>query len=121
MCGINGIVNSSKHLDINLKTQISSMNDLIIHRGPDEDGFYFNKNHDYEIAMSMRRLSIIDISGGNQPIYNNDKSIIIVFNGEIYNYAILRKELKKNKIKFNTKSDTEVVLRIYEYYGIKRN
>ena len=83
MCGINGIVSKEK----NKEKVIKEMNDKILHRGPDAEGIYV----DEFIALGQRRLSIIDISGGNQPIYNEDKSILEVYNGEIYNY----KELKE--------------------------
>jgi asparagine synthase (glutamine-hydrolysing) len=89
------------------------MNDRIIHRGPDDDGRFCTDS----IAMGMRRLSIIDLSTGNQPMYNNTRDIVIVFNGEIYNYKILKAELEADGIQFNTHSDTEVILKLYEKYG----
>ncbi|MFK5879320.1 MAG: asparagine synthase (glutamine-hydrolyzing) [Flavobacteriaceae bacterium] len=119
MCGINGII---YHQQINcnqLKSEIASMNDKIIHRGPDDDGVYtFSDNKGYSVAMGMRRLSIIDLNSGKQPIYSGDEQIVIVFNGEIYNYKVLKKELENEGIKFNTKSDTEVILKLYETYGV---
>src|SRR5690606_18390414 len=69
------------------------------------------------LAMGMRRLSIIDLSAGKQPIYSDDKQIVIVFNGEIYNYQHLRKELMASGVTFNTHSDTEVILKLYETQG----
>lgn len=107
MCGINGIV--SKNQD--KQELIKKMNDKIIHRGPDAEGLYID---DY-VALGQRRLSIIDLSGGNQPIYNEDKSILIVFNGEIYNYLELKKELSDHT--FKTNSDTEVLVHAYEEWG----
>ena len=89
------------------------MNHAIIHRGPDEDGFYVNQN----VGLAMRRLSIIDLASGQQPIYNADKTKAIVFNGEIYNYQTLRAELEEQGHTFYTKSDTEVVLHLYDMYG----
>ena len=87
MCGIAGFIN-----DKNPKEKIiKKMTDRIIHRGPDAEGFYV----DEDIALGHRRLSIIDLKGGDQPIYNEDKSIVVVFNGEIYNYPELRSELEK--------------------------
>lgn len=112
MCGINGIISSLQ--DHSLTNVLSSMNDLIIHRGPDQDGFF---NYENRVFMAMRRLSIIDLSSGKQPISNEDNTITIVFNGEIYNYIELRNKLINNGISFKTNSDTEVVLKMYEFYG----
>ena len=101
MCGFVGYVNKEKD-----KTKtIKLMNDMIIHRGPDSEGYYT----DSDIALGFRRLSIIDLKGGDQPIYNEDKSMVIVFNGEIYNYRELKEDLIKKGHKFTTKSDTEVI------------
>ena len=87
------------------------MNNRIIHRGPDAEGIYVD---DY-VALGQRRLSIIDIKGGDQPIYNEDKSVLIVYNGEVYNYKELKEELKEYK--FTTNTDTEVILHGYEKWG----
>ena len=87
--------------------------DIIKHRGPDSDGYYVNG----DVALGFRRLSIIDLDGGTQPIYNEKKDKVIVFNGEIYNYKEIRKELLDKGYKFSTKSDTEVILHGYEEYG----
>ena len=113
MCGINGII--TKHSNRKLKYQLQLMNQQIIHRGPDENGVYINDF--YNVGMAMTRLSIIDLQTGSQPIFNDDKSLIIVFNGEIYNFLSLRKQLKSKGITFNTTSDTEVVLKLYEQYS----
>ena len=86
MCGINGIISKEKNKD----KLIKEMNNRIIHRGPDAEGIYVD---DY-VALGQRRLSIIDIKGGDQPIYNEDKSVLIVYNGEVYNYKELKEELK---------------------------
>uniref|UniRef100_UPI004048B9F8 asparagine synthetase B family protein n=1 Tax=Mariniflexile sp. TaxID=1979402 RepID=UPI004048B9F8 len=117
MCGINGIISFKKELKVNLKSEISIMNNLIVHRGPDDDGVFNYNDSDYSIAMGMRRLSIIDLSDGKQPIYSDNKKIVIVFNGEIYNYKILRKELINDGVIFKTQSDTEVILKLYETEG----
>lgn len=109
MCGIVGFVNDKK----DKKKIIKKMNDKIIHRGPDSEGFFT----DDFIALGHRRLSIIDLSSGLQPMYNEDKTMVIVFNGEIYNYIELRTELKKKKHKFATSCDTEVLLHGYEEWG----
>ena len=111
MCGINGII--SKSLEIDLNKNINKMNDKIIHRGPDDDGFYYETNINFSVALGMRRLSIIDLFNGGQPMYSDDKQVVIVFNGEIYNYQKLKKELEKNNISFRTNSDTEVILKLY--------
>jgi asparagine synthase (glutamine-hydrolysing) len=112
MCGINGYV--SKTVVDNLSQKVDGMNYSIFHRGPDEDGFFI---YDNRIAMAMRRLSIIDLSTGSQPIYNDSKSLVITFNGEIYNYKILRQSLQEKGVSFSTSGDTEVVLKMYEHYG----
>lgn len=114
MCGINGVLFSNTSSDIRRK--INEMNDAIIHRGPDEEGTYIYQER---LAMGMRRLSIIDLSTGNQPIYNDDRSLVIVFNGEIYNFLILKEDLKAKGVVFRTNSDTEVLLKMYETYGVE--
>ena len=111
MCGFVGYINKEK----NKKDNIKKMADLIAHRGPDSEGYYTDEN----IALGFRRLSIIDLNGGSQPIYNSDKTKVIVFNGEIYNYQELRKQLTKKGYKFQTKTDTEVILHGYEEYNEK--
>ena len=111
MCGFVGYINKEK----DKKDNIKKMADLIAHRGPDSDGYYCDEN----IALGFRRLSIIDLNSGDQPIYNADKTKVIVFNGEIYNYQKLRKELIKKGYKFKTKTDTEVILHGYEEYKEK--
>jgi asparagine synthase (glutamine-hydrolysing) len=111
MCGIVGITNSgSRRADGEV---LKRMNEAIIHRGPDDDGFYINEN----VGLAMRRLSIIDLAHGKQPIFNSDKTKVIVFNGEIYNFQKLRAELEKDGHEFQTRSDTEVILHLYEKYG----
>lgn len=107
MCGIAGII--SRELRDKEKV-IKRMTDIIVHRGPDDAGFYCRDN----VALGMRRLSIIDIEGGHQPIVSDDGNFVIIFNGEIYNFKELRDELKKEGYNFNTKTDTEVVLKLYE-------
>lgn len=109
MCGITGFVSEEK----NKKKIIKKMADRIAHRGPDAEGFYTDEH----VALGHRRLSIIDINTGIQPMFNEDDSLVVVFNGEIYNYIELKAELKKKKHKFKTKSDTEVLLHGYEEWG----
>lgn len=108
MCGFVGYVNKEKNKQDNIK----KMADLIAHRGPDSEGYYCDK----DVALGFRRLSIIDLKGGSQPIYNEDKTKIIVFNGEIYNYKELKKDLIEKGYEFQTKTDTEVILHGYEEY-----
>ena len=112
MCGFVGFVNTEHNVEANEKT-IRAMADRIIHRGPDQDDYYV----DDEVSLGFRRLSIIDLDGGSQPITNADDSKVIVFNGEIYNYQELREELLAKGYAFKTKTDTEVILHGYEEYG----
>ncbi len=112
MCGICGIFNiDGKPTDRHI---LKKMADTISHRGPDGDGYHVQNN----IALGHRRLSIIDLKGGDQPIYNEDNSICIIFNGEIYNYIELREDLKKLGHLFKTASDTEVIIHGYEEWGL---
>lgn len=106
MCGIAGFISKDKKKDEIIK----KMCDRLIHRGPDGEGYYTDNN----IALGHRRLSIIDIKGGSQPMYSTDNSLVIVFNGEIYNYQELKEELD---YPFQTKSDTEVLLAGYQKWG----
>jgi asparagine synthase (glutamine-hydrolysing) len=112
MCGICGIYyrNGVKRADLG---EITRMTGTIIHRGPDEDGFYVNGN----VAMGMRRLSIIDLAGGKQPISNESDDLWVVFNGEIYNYPELRQRIEQKGHRFKTRTDTEIILHCYEEYG----
>jgi len=117
VCGINGVILTKKTEVSNINKMLQIMNQLIIHRGPDDDGFFVDANEHYSIGMSMRRLSIIDLNTGSQPIYNQDKTIVIVFNGEIYNYQKLKNKLINKGVIFSTQSDTEVILKLYEKFG----
>ena len=115
MCGINGnLIYEEK----SLLEDINAMNNLIIHRGPDDDGVFFETNKSFSVALGMRRLSIIDLSNGNQPMNSVDEKVIIVFNGEIYNYKVLRSKLEARNITFKTNSDTEVILKMYLEFGV---
>ena len=109
MCGFVGFCSKKEKK----REIIEKMNSLIVHRGPDSDGYYV----DDDIALGFRRLSIIDLEGGSQPIENEDKSKVIVFNGEIYNFKEIRKDLENKGHIFKTNCDTEVVLHGYEEYG----
>lgn len=118
MCGINGVIVNEQIPLSQLKGIINKMNDEIIHRGPDDSGLFVESQEIFSLTMGMRRLSIIDLTSGQQPIYTEDKNIVIVFNGEIYNYKSIRAELKSKNIEFQTKSDTEVILKLYKHEGI---
>ena len=111
MCGIVGIVSKSK----NKEKELKKMMDRIRHRGPDGDGNYI----DGDFALGHLRLSIIDLKTGSQPMISQNKNFVIVFNGEIYNYLELKSELESLGHKFKTKSDTEVLLTMFEEYGEK--
>ncbi len=113
MCGIAGVVNFNNASPIS-QGLLENMVNTLYHRGPDEAGMAIHGS----AALGMRRLSIIDLSGGSQPIYNEDKSIWTVFNGEIYNFPDLKKELESKGHIFKTNSDTEVIVHGYEEYGM---
>ncbi len=112
MCGICGFAINRK-FDGDRFSLLKSLNHTLDHRGPDSDGYYLND----DIGMGMRRLAIIDIASGDQPIFNEDGSIAIVYNGEIYNFQELRDQLERYDHKFTTNSDTEVVIHAYEQWG----
>ncbi len=112
MCGITGFINNTE----NTEAVLGRMMDRIRHRGPDAEGKYI----DSSIALGHRRLSIIDVSSqGDQPIFNEDGSLVIVFNGEIYNYRSIREKLIEAGHNFRTNTDTEVLVHGYEEYGDK--
>lgn len=112
MCGIAGIV-SSEHGDRIDAAAVRTMCDAIFHRGPDDEGIFVKDG----AGLGMRRLSIIDIAGGHQPVFNEDGTIWVVYNGEIYNFPELRLELEARGHRFYTHSDTEVIVHLYEDLG----
>ncbi|HLV85910.1 MAG TPA: asparagine synthase (glutamine-hydrolyzing) [Candidatus Sulfotelmatobacter sp.] len=114
MCGIAGIFefDRTKQIDPGVLRRMCS---TIAHRGPDDEGFYIDGN----LGMAMRRLSIIDLKSGHQPISNEDGTAWIVFNGEIYNQSVLREQLEKSGHRFRSRSDTEVIVHLYEEYGVE--
>jgi len=112
MCGITGYIPFRGAPGIGWE-RLKTMVDTLYHRGPDEDGLGIHN----KVAMGMRRLSIIDLSGGSQPIYNENKTVWTVFNGEIYNFPDLRKELEAKGHGFRTNTDTEVIVHAYEEFG----
>jgi asparagine synthase (glutamine-hydrolysing) len=112
MCGICGVFHSDPSQRVN-RELLAAMNRQIVHRGPDDDGFFVDGN----AGLAMRRLSIIDIQTGHQPLSNEDGNIWIVFNGEIYNHQDLRKDLQARGHRYRTQSDTETIVHLYEEYG----
>ena len=111
MCGICGYV--TRNGEPVERALLQTMNDALRHRGPDGDGFFVRDN----IGLAMRRLAIIDVAGGWQPIYNETESVVVVFNGEIYNFGALRDELQSRGHIFKTHSDTEPIVHGYEEWG----
>ncbi len=113
MCGIAGIYTKQSATPEELSRVVHSMTDCLTHRGPDDQGFYIGKN----VALGHRRLSIIDLKTGHQPIFNEDRTICIVFNGEIYNYKEIKAELLQKGHRFSSESDTETIIHAYEEWG----
>ena len=111
MCGIVGYLNLNNQ-DAS-KGLLNKMNQLMYSRGPDDEGYFLESN----FGMAMRRLSIIDLKYGSQPIYSKDKSKVLIFNGEIYNYVELRESLEKEGVSFRTNSDSEVIIELFEKHG----
>jgi asparagine synthase (glutamine-hydrolysing) len=112
MCGICGIFNRERTLGVERET-LRRMNQRIVHRGPDDEGLFAEGN----VGLAMRRLSIIDVKTGHQPIANEDESVWIVYNGELYNHLELRKDLEARGHRYRTKSDTETIVHLYEEHG----
>src|SRR5213592_2456803 len=112
MCGIAGVIYDDRSRAVKLD-ELKRMSDTLTHRGPDDEGFFVDQN----VGLAMRRLNVIDLVTGHQPISNEDGSVWIVFNGEIYNYPELRKELEKKGHRFSTNTDTETIVHAYEEYG----
>ncbi len=111
MCGINGVFRFDG--EAVGREELEVMNNLMAHRGPDDEGYYLKDN----IGLAMRRLAIIDLEGGHQPIFNENNRYCVVLNGEIFNYKELREELQEKGHRFRTNSDTEVFPHLYEDYG----
>lgn len=116
MCGIVGIFDKKLKYPFNQKL-LTEMAETLVHRGPDDDGYYIDKNNG--VGFGFRRLSIIDLNGGQQPIFNEDKTKILVCNGEIYNYRELKLDLEKRGHKFRSCCDIEVIVHLYEEYGME--
>ncbi len=114
MCGIAGWINLENNLSQNHSEAIlHAMCERMKHRGPDSEGLWLDET----VALGMRRLSVIDLHTGEQPVYSEDKSIIVVMNGELYNFREVRADLEKRGHKFETQSDTEILPHLYEEYG----
>lgn len=112
MCGIAGIVNA-EGLDAPCHTLVKSMCDVIVHRGPDDEGYHFSSH----AGLGIRRLSIIDLQTGHQPVFSEDRSVAVVLNGEIFNFRELRSQLLERGHRFSTAGDTETIVHLYEDYG----
>jgi asparagine synthase (glutamine-hydrolysing) len=112
MCGIAGVVDTRPE-EVVLASAVRAMCNTLVHRGPDDEGVYVNG----PVGLGMRRLSIIDLVSGQQPIHNEDETVWVVFNGEIYNFPQLRTELQATGHRFYTNSDTEVIVHLYEDLG----
>src|SRR4051812_41357233 len=111
MCGIAGLLSlGNKPV---FEKEVEAMCDAMVHRGPNDAGYYSADR----VTLGMRRLSIIDLEGGHQPVHNEDKSVWVVFNGEIYNFKALRSSLERQGHRFYTDTDTEVIVHLYEQYG----
>lgn len=114
MCGIAGWINlEQSNAKDHTEPVLHSMCERIVHRGPNSEGLWL----DDTVALGMRRLSIIDLETGDQPVFNEDRSVIVMMNGELYNYREVRDELEKKGHRFTTKSDTEILPHLYEEYG----
>jgi asparagine synthase (glutamine-hydrolysing) len=112
MCGIAGIFDLRERREVR-RDLLARMSDAQRHRGPDDDGFHVEPG----VGLAFRRLSIIDLTTGHQPIYNEDGSVCVIFNGEIYNYQSLATELAALGHSFRTRSDTEVIVHAWESWG----
>src|SRR5215467_10278149 len=115
MCGICGVVNLSGSAPPIEMTTLRAMSDTLRHRGPDADGSYVSE--DGRLGLGFRRLSIVDLATGDQPMANEDESLWLVFNGEIYNHADHRPGLEARGHRFRSRCDAEVILHLYEEYG----
>lgn len=114
MCGIAGWINlDTTKPNRNAEAVLHSMCETIVHRGPDSEGLWVDET----VALGMRRLSIIDLKTGDQPVFSEDRSVVVMMNGELYNYREVRAELEKDGFKFVTKSDTEILPHLYQKFG----
>ncbi|HXG39142.1 MAG TPA: asparagine synthase (glutamine-hydrolyzing) [Bacteroidota bacterium] len=117
MCGITGILQYAKTTQAVDEALVVKMRDTMMHRGPDDAGVFVSPQRN--IGLGFRRLAIVDLSpAANQPMFSSDKTLVIVFNGEIYNHLVLRKELEAKGYRYRTRSDTETILNAYQEYGL---
>src|SRR5215469_9272377 len=109
MCGLAGYIDmlGSERAD---EQVVRRMTEKLVHRGPDSSGFFVHDN----VGLGFRRLSIVDVNGGDQPLYNEDNSVVLLCNGEIYNFEELKQEMARAAHQFRTRSDVEVLLSLYE-------
>jgi asparagine synthase (glutamine-hydrolysing) len=114
MCGISGLLPAQNTDPAELESRVRAMTTMLVHRGPDDEGLYISP----AVALGMRRLAIIDVARGAQPMRSHDGRITLVFNGEIYNYRAVRESLRRQGCVFHTESDTEVLLRVLECEGL---
>ena len=112
MCGVSGIVDLRERRPID-RILVHAMNDTLVHRGPDGEGFHFEPG----VGLGHRRLSIIDLEGGKQPLYNEDKSVVVTYNGEIYNFQSIARDLVARGYQFSTHCDTEVIVHAWREWG----
>ena len=115
MCGITGWINlDTTRPDLSdVEGVLHSMCERIVHRGPDSEGIWWDET----VALGMRRLSVIDLKTGEQPVFSEDGTVVVMMNGELYNYREVRAELKKDRIMFVTETDTEILPHLYKKYG----
>ena len=116
MCGICGIVDFTAHAELG-RPRLQSMADTMRHRGPDDSGTYLSE--DQRVGFGFCRLSIVDLAGGHQPMSNEDGSVWIVYNGEVYNHAALRRNLEASGHRYKSRSDTETIVHLYEDKGVE--
>src|SRR5690242_12135605 len=115
MCGIGGIAFSSESGRLADRSMLERMTDALAHRGPDDRGHFLDAN----IGLGHRRLSIVDVAGGHQPMLSDDEHLCTVYNGEVYNHPALRAELEARGHRYRTHCDTETVLHLYSAYGFE--
>src|SRR5438067_1642877 len=115
VCGICGAAFANRATEA--ESRVRAMTAAMRHRGPDEEGFLVNEARAPGLALGMRRLSIIDLPTGHQPLWNETRDVCVIFNGELYNYRELRERLVLSGHRFNTKSDTEILVHAWEEWG----
>ena len=120
MCGIAGLIDYGNNWVVD-ENSLRQMAQALQFRGPDQEGYCFQNNPNFTFGLAHKRLSILDLSeAGRQPMWNSEKSSVITFNGEIYNFPALKIRLEKEGATFSSSSDTEVILVAYEFWGIEK-